>query len=145
MQPVPYSQLIIAGGDEEVGSADLIDWINPVLCGIPRGLWLTCEISPAGRGCLTARIRNGAYVPHLTLCRTLPRRQARPLSRLLPASSAAVILLNDHAAQVMALLDGLALWLNVFEAEDPALAPIISVLTTHATPQRKRAPSPGPF
>ena len=145
MQQVPYSQLIIAGGDEEIGSADLIDWINPVLSGIPEGLWLTCEIVPAERGCLTARIRNGACVPHLALCCTIPKRHARPLSRLLPTAPAAVILLNDHAAQVMALLDGLASWLNVFEAEDPALQPIVSVLTAYAAPQRKRAPLPGPF
>jgi len=147
LQNSPFTQLIIAGGDDEIGPADLIDWIHPVLCGIPAGLWITCEIAPAGRGCLTLRIRNGAHVPHLSLCRTIPRRDAGPLSRLLPEAPAAVILLNDHAAQVMTLLDGLARWLNVFEAEDPALAPIISMLTDRGTRavQRKRAPHRGPF
>jgi hypothetical protein len=118
-----------------------------VLCGIPAGLWLSCEIAEAGRGCLTARIRNGAHVKHLALCCTLPRRHAGPLRLLLPQVPAAMILLNDHAPQVMALLDGLAGWLNLFEARDPALAPIVSVLTDYGTPavQRKRAPFPGPF
>ena len=130
----PFSQLIIAGGDEEIRPADLIDWVHPVLCGIPAGLWLTCEIAAAGRGCLTARIRNGAQVPHLALCCTIARRDAGPLRRLLPEAPAAVILLNDHAAQVMTLLDGLARWLNVFEAGDPTLAPIVSLLTDSACP-----------
>jgi hypothetical protein len=143
----PFSQLIIAGGDEEIGPSDLIDWVHPVLCGIPAGLWLTCEIAEAGRGCLTARIRNGAQVKHLALCCTIPKRHAVPLCRLLPEVPAAMILLNDHAPQVMALLDGLAGWLNLFEAGDPALAPIVSVLTDYGTPalQRKRAPVSGPF
>jgi hypothetical protein len=147
LQNSSFLQLIIAGGDEEIGPSDLIDWVHPVLCGIPAGQWLTCEIAAAGRGCLTMRIRNGAHVPHLALCRTISRRDARPLIRLLPEAPAAVILLNDHAAQVMTLLDGLARWLNVFEAGDPALAPIISVLMDQDTQaaQRKRAPSPGPF
>ncbi len=144
LQP-PFSQLIIAGGDEEVGPSDLIDWVHPVLCGIPAGLWITCEIAAAGRGCLTVQIRNGAHVPHLALCRTIARRDAGPLSRLLPEAPAAVILLNDHAAQVMTLLDGLARWLNVFEAGDPALAPIVSILTDRLAPQRRRAPLSGPF
>jgi hypothetical protein len=147
LQHTPFSQLIIAGGDEDIGPADLIDWVHPVLNGIPAGLWLTCEIAETGRGCLTARIRSGADVPHLALCRTIPQREAMLLSRLLPEAPAAVILLNDHAPQVMTLLDGLARWLNVFEAGDPALAPIISMLTEPAAPalQRKRAPLAGPF
>jgi hypothetical protein len=145
LQHSPYSQLIIAGGDDEIGPADLIDWVYPVLCGIPAGRWLSCEIAAAEAGSLTALIRNGRHVPHLALCCTIPRRQALPLSRLLPGAPAAVILLNDHAAQVMALLDGLASWLNVFEAVDPALLPIVSVLSSYGSPQRKRAPLAGPF
>jgi hypothetical protein len=145
LQHSPFSQLIVAGGDDDIGPADLIDWISPVLSGIPAGLWITCEIAAAGRGCLTARVRNGAHVPHLALCRTIARRDARHLVRLLPEVPAAVILLNDHAAQVMALLDGLARWLNVFETGDPALAPIVSILTDRLAPQRRRAPLPGPF
>jgi hypothetical protein len=147
LQNSPFTQLIIAGGDEEIGPSDLIDWVHPVLRGIPAGLWLTCEIAEAGRGCVTARIRNGAQVKHLALCCTIPRRHAGPLRRLLPQVPAALILLNDHAPQVMALLDAVAGWLNVFEAGDPALAPIVSLLTDYGTPalQRKRAPLPGPF
>lgn len=130
--PQHYGQIIIAGGDDEISPGDLIDWVHPVLCGIPAGLWLTCEIAAASRGCLTARIRSGRRVPHLALCCTIPRRHASPLCHLLPeAPPAAVILLNDHAAQVMTLLDGLARWLNVFETGDPTLAPIISMLSDY--------------
>ena len=147
--PAPsFGQVIIAGGDDEITPADLIDWVQPVLSAIPSGQWLTCEIAAAGRGCLTARIRHGARVPHLALCSTIPQRQARLLRELLPeAPPLAVILLNDHAAQAMALLDGLAAWLNVFEAADPALAPIVSLLSSPAgtSLQRKRAPRAGPF
>ena len=147
--PTPsQGQIIIAGGDDEITPADLIDWIHPLLCGIPSGLWMTCEIAAADRGCLTARIRNGAHVPHLALCSTIPRKQAAVLQQLLPEPPPlAVILVSDHAAQAMALLDGLASWLNVFEAGEPALAPIISVLNNHAgmPAQRKRAPRAGPL
>jgi hypothetical protein len=143
----PLSQVIIAGGDEEIGPADLIDWVQPVLSGMASGSWTTCEIAYAGRGCLTARIRNSTHVPRLALCSTIPRRDARALWRLLPGAPAAVILLDDHAAQVMTLLDGLARWLNVFEAAEPALAPIVGLLSDHAArpAQRRRAPLPGPF
>jgi hypothetical protein len=143
-----FGQVIIAGGDDEITPADLIDWVQPVLTGIPFGQWLTCELAPAGRGCLTTRIRRGAQVPHLALCSTIPRRQARLLCGLLPeAPPMAVILLNDHAGQAMALLDGLASWLNVYEADEPALAHIISLLINYAgaSPQSKRAPRARPY
>ena len=38
------------------------------------------------------------------------------------------IVLNDHAAQVMALLDSMARWLGAYETGDPSLWPIISLL-----------------
>ncbi len=128
--PVNYGQLIIAAGDEETSPAELIDWVHPVLCGTQGGLWLACEIAVAARGCLTVRIRSGQGAPHLALCRPVPRRLAKPVLGLLPAPPPiAVILLDEHAAQVMTLLDGMARWLNVFEAEDPCLAPIIRMLS----------------
>lgn len=145
MQQLPFSQLIIAGGDDEIGPSDLIDWVYPVLCGVRSGEWISCEVAAASRGSLTTRIRKGAQWPHLALCRTIARRDADVLSRLLPDLPAAVIMLGDHAAQVMTLLDGLAHWLNVFEAGDPALAPIVSLLTETAAPQKRRAPLSGPF
>ena len=124
-----FGQIIIAGGDEETSPAELFEWVHPVLAGIPAGLWLTCEITAAGRGCLTARIRRGTGAPHLALCCTVPLRHARPVCRLLPVPPpTAVILLNDHAAQVMTLLDGMAAWLNVFEIGDPAVKPIMTLL-----------------
>ena len=130
-----FGQIIIAGGDEETSPSELIDWVHPVLAGIPAGLWLTCEITAASRGCLTARTRRGTGAPHLALCRTVPRRKARPVCRLLPVPPpTAVILLNDHAAQVMTLLDGMAAWLNVFETGDPCLRPIIRLLNDYAGP-----------
>lgn len=130
--PTRYGQLIIAGGDEETSPAELIDWVYPVLCGTPGGEWLACEIAAAGRGCFTARIRSGHGAPHLALCRTVPRRLAKPVLGLLPAPPPiAVILLDEHAPQVMTLLDGMARWLNLFEAEDPCLAPIIRMLSDH--------------
>lgn len=147
--PTPSSsQIIIAGGDDEITPGDLIDWIHPLLCGIPSGRWMTCEIAPADRGCLTARIRNGAKVPHLALCSTIPRKQAAALQLLMPEPPPlAVILVSDHAAQAMALLDGLASWLNVFEASEPALAPIVSLLNNHTVmlTQRKRPRRAGPL
>jgi len=129
-----FTQIILAGGEEDTTPSEMIDWILPVLAGIPAGLWLTCEITTAGRGCLTARMRSGTGTPHLALCSTVPRRLAKPVCRLLPAPPpSAVILLNDHAAQVMTLLDGMAAWLNLFEADDPALRPIIRLLSNSAT------------
>lgn len=130
--PRTFNQIILAGGDDDISPADLVDWVYPVLCGIPAGRWLTCEIASANRGSLTARMRSGWRVPHLALCCTIPHKHAQPLRRLIPeAPPLLVILLDDHAAQVMTLLDGMARWLNVFEAADPALAPIVSLLNTY--------------
>ncbi|MFN4142009.1 hypothetical protein [Aestuariivirga sp.] len=127
--PAHFSQIIIAGGDEDIGPADLIDWIHPVLSGIPGGLWLTCEIGAGEQGLLTARLQSGTRAQHLALCQTVPRRHASRVRSLLPAPPpTALILLNDHAAQVMSLLDGMAQWLNLFEGDDPALAPILRLL-----------------
>lgn len=128
--PASLGQVIIAGSGEDISPADMLEWIAPVLCGIAQGQWLTCEISRAGRGALTTRLRSGAMAPHLSLCRTVPRRRARAIGRLLPKpGTAAVVMLNENAAQVMTLLDGMALWLNAFEADDPAIGPIIRMLT----------------
>ncbi|WP_421695263.1 hypothetical protein [Aestuariivirga sp.] len=124
-----YSQIILAGGDGDVSAADLIDWVLPVLSSLPREMWFGCEILAASRGCLTARIRSGGRPSHLALCCTVPRGTAQKLRRILPAPPPfALILLNAHAPQVMALLDGMARWLSQFEVDDPLPAPLIALM-----------------
>lgn len=140
--PASDFQLIIAGGGEDATPAELLDWVSPVLRGVEGGLWLSCEVNPGGRGTLSARMRNGAMAPHLALCASIPRGQARRLRRLLPKPAPfAVVLLNDHAAQVMALLDGMAMWLNVFEADDPSIIPILDMLALWRRPEKIAAAS----
>ena len=60
----------------------LIDWVLPVLSGIPDGTWFGCEITASSRGCLTARMRGGgAKLSHLAMCFTVPRSTARAFTR----------------------------------------------------------------
>ena len=128
LQPA-LGQIIIAGGCEDISPAEMLGWISPLLYGIADGQWLTCEITRGARGSLTARLRTGAMAPHLTLCHGIPRRHAARLQRLRPRPApAAVVMLNDHAAQVMTLLDGMAAWLYLFEADDPAIAAVTAML-----------------
>ena len=122
-------QMIIAGSCEDISPADMLGWITPLLSGIGDGQWLTCEIERSGRWAMTARLRTGAMAPHLTLCHSIPRLQAARLMRLKPRPApAAVVMLNEHAAQVMTLLDGMAAWLYLFEADDPAIAAVTAML-----------------
>lgn len=143
-QPAPPSkpalgQLILAGGCEDISPADMLGWISPLLCGIGDGQWLTCEIARGGPGAMTAKLRTGAMAPHLTLCHTIPRLHATRLMRLKPRPApAAVVMLNEHAAQVMTLLDGMAAWLYLFEADDPAIAAVTAMLADCNAPAEAR-------
>lgn len=141
--PSALSQLILAGGSEDISANDMIEWIAPVLEGIAGGLWLSGEIIPSGDGLISLRFRSGQFARHLTLYRTIARPKARPVLDLLPsAQPTAVIMLNDHAPQIMTLLDGMASWLNLFDATDPRLSPLLGLLADCTTPEthlRKRA------
>lgn len=137
-----FSQVIVAGGSEDISAQDMLEWIAPVLEGIPDGLWLSCELVPSGGRILSVKIRSGRVARHLPLCRTIPRLKARAVLNLLPATGpAAVVLLNDHAAQIMTLLDGMASWLNLFEKTDPRLAPLLALLADCSTPERLHKPA----
>ncbi len=43
------------------------------------------------------------------------------------ASALAIIMLDDSASQVLMLMDGIANWLNMFEASQAELQPIVSL------------------
>lgn len=128
------SRVIIAGGSDDISAQDMIDWISPVLEGITDGLWLSAELNPSDRGQINVKLRNGRFARHLILCRLVARQRARPVLELMPAAGpTAVVMLNDHAPQVMTLLDGMASWLYIFEAEDPQLTPLMALLSDCAT------------
>lgn len=137
--PPALDQLIIAGSCEDISPADMLGWITPLLSGIAEGHWLTCEIERSGRWDMTARLRTGAMAQHLTLCRNISRPHAARLLRLRPSPApAAVVMLNAHAAQVMTLLDGMAAWLYLFEADDPAIAAVTAMLADCGAPAGSR-------
>ena len=43
------------------------------------------------------------------------------------ASALAIIMLDDHASQVLMLMEGIANWLNMFETSQAELKPVVSL------------------
>ena len=56
---LPYQQIIIAGSDEDVSTGDLLEWVYPVLAGIPNGRWSSCELEFDSQSEVFARYRSG--------------------------------------------------------------------------------------
>lgn len=132
--PALLSQMIIAGSSDDVSAQDMMGWISPILQGIPGRLWLSCVLAPSEGGVLSITLRSGWSAPYLSLHRSLPRQKARTIRQLLPDTSPAIaILVNEHAPQILTLLDGMAGWLNLFDTTDPALSPIMSLLAEYGS------------
>ena len=128
MQAVPFGQIIIAGGDEDVTSSELIVWIAPLLAGIPGGRWMSCQLDFGPGGEMLARLREGNG-------RSLEIALAGPqdfLGHLPEAQSLTMIMLDDFSSQAVTLLDGIARWLNIYETGAREVAPVVQMLSACA-------------
>ena len=142
MQALPYEQIIIAGGDEDVTSGELFEWVAPLLAGIPGGRWMSCQLEPGPGEELIAHLREGASGAVLSLPLGNHTAEAREILGQLPdAQSLTMIMLTDFASQAVTLLDGMAMWLNVFEADDPSIIPILDMLALWRRPEKIAAAS----
>jgi hypothetical protein len=122
----PYQQIIIAGSDEDVSTGDLLEWVHPVLAGIPNGRWSSCELEFHSETEVFARYRSGSSSIELNLSTGWTAEDIASFAPVIPAASAlAIIMLDDHASQVLMLMDGIANWLNMFETSQTELKPIV--------------------
>lgn len=127
--PLAFDQIIIAGCDEDVSSTELIEWIFPLLAGIPGGRWMSCQLEFGQAGEVLAHYRQGGCDRVLSIALDPLAQETRALTSHLPgAESMTMILLNDFTSQAMALLDGIARWLNIYEVEEQKLAPVLRLL-----------------
>ena len=127
MNALAYEQIIIAGGDEDVSSTELFDWVSPLLAGIPGGRWMSCQIEFGPGDQAFARYRDGGSGEVLNLA--LAAEETRALvSRLPRAQSLTMLLLNDFTSQAVTLLDGIARWMNIYETGEREIAPALNLL-----------------
>lgn len=128
-----FSQIIIAGGDDDITPSDLIDWVHPVLAGSPPGEWFAAELALSGKDVLHMVCRCGREPAPTAALGGLSPEERLSLMHCLPQHDVAVIMLERHGPQVMALLDNVARWLTVFDRDDPALTPLLWLLERFCT------------
>ncbi len=129
MKAHAYEQIIIAGGDEDVTSAELFDWISPLLAGIPGGKWMSCQLELGPEHEVLARFRQGGSDLVLNLSLDANAEATREVISNLPrAQSLTMVLLNDFASQAVTLLDGIARWLNIYELREREIAPVLKLI-----------------
>ena len=133
LQQLPYQQIIIAGSDEDVSAGDLLEWVYPVLAGIPNGRWSSCELEFHSETEVFARYRSGDSSIELNLLTGWTAEDIASFGSIIPGAPAlALIMLDDYANQVLMLMDGIAKWLNIFETSQDELRPIIRLFETFA-------------
>lgn len=129
MQAHAYEQIIIAGGDEDVTSAELFDWVSPLLAGIPGGKWMSCQLELGPEQEVLARLRQGGSDHVLNLSLDANAEATREVFSQLPgAQSFTMLLLNDFTSQAVTLLDGIARWLNIYEVREREIAPVLKLI-----------------
>lgn len=129
MAPLAFDQIIIAGGDEDVSAAELFDWVAPLLAGIPGGRWMSCQFDIDENGQVEAFYRNGNSKVVVTVTMASDAPMTRALLDLLPQSqSVTMILLSDYSSQAVMLLDSVARWMNIYDVDEPCLAPVLRLL-----------------
>ena len=122
-------QVIVAGGDEDVAAADLVDWVKPLLPGIPGGRWQVCEIDFLPDGLLSVRYRSGAPGHPVAFTTRWDREEFARVAAYLPsATSLALIVIEDCTGQMMTLLDSAASWLGVYDLGHTGLEPVAALL-----------------
>jgi len=131
MKATGYQQIIIAGGDDDVTSAEIFDWVSPLLAGIPGGRWMTCQIELGPENEVLARLRQGESDTIVNLSLDGTAETARDVFSQLPgALSFTMLLLNDFTSQAVTLLDGIARWLNIYELREREIAPVVRLIET---------------
>ncbi len=127
-QRVPFEHVIIAGGDDDVGTSDLIHWISPVLAGLPRSRWITAEMTlqPARR--LSVQCRFGQSPGPALELHGFGGNDLRTLEDHLPSADAVLVMLDHCVPQVMTLLDTTARWVMAFDSEATELTPLLPLI-----------------
>ena len=106
----------------------MLQWVWPVLAGIPAGRWMSYEIEPQDGSPPTVQLRCGTDSRGDRYVQPVGAAEAAELDILIPGSSPLVlILLDDHVEQIMSLLDSNVTWLNSFDTHDPAVRPLLSL------------------
>ena len=121
-------QLIIAGGDEDVSSDELLEWVSPLLAGIPQGRWATCQIDWATPTDVLARFRCGRNAGEFHFHAAWTAEEVQLIKSEVPSVDAlALVVVETHSSQVITLLDSVASWLNLYEADNAAIAPFVKL------------------
>lgn len=121
-----FEQIIVAGGDEDVSTSDLLDWVDPILVGIPHGKWASCELEFQSDSVVFARFRTGMSEIEINTFADWTDEEVKMVASQIPgATSLAMVMLNDYTSQVMTLMDGVASWLSVFETSQNEMKPIV--------------------
>lgn len=124
-----FDQVIVAGGDEDVAASDLVDWVRPLLPGIPGGRWQVCEIDFLPEGGLAVRYHSGAPGFPVSFTTQWAREDFERVASHMPrASSLALIVIEDCTGQMMTLLDSAATWLGVYDLGHWKLEPVARLL-----------------
>lgn len=124
-----FEQVIVAGGDEDIAAADLVDWVRPLLSGIPGGRWQVCEIDFLPEGLLSVRYQNGAPGHPVAFTTRWDRADFGRVAAHMPsATSLALIVIEDCTGQMMTLLDSAASWLGVYDLGHTELEPVAALL-----------------
>lgn len=124
-----FDQVIVAGGDDDVAASDLVEWVTPLLPGIPGGRWQICEIDFLPEGGLSVRYQNGTPGQPVAFVTAWAEEDARRVASHMPrASSLALIVIEDCTGQMMTLLDSAATWLGVYDLGHWNLEPVAQLL-----------------
>lgn len=124
----PFQQIIIAGSDEDVSTGEMLEWVYPVLAGIPNGRWSSCELEFHSQSEVFARYRSGNSSIELNLSTGWTAEDLAVFGSIIPGAPAlALIMLDDYSSQVLTLMDGIAKWLNIFETSQHELKPVVAL------------------
>lgn len=128
--PQDVEQYIIAGGDEDMTANQMLEWIMPMLHGMPGHRWATCELEFEGEE-FFARYRNSHSRVRYNYFDNWTKDELALCRLLLPASTAlAIIAIGSYSSQVFTLIDSVASWLGMFDPGRPEMRPIRRLMLT---------------
>ncbi len=96
-RPRGHEQLIVAGGDEDVCSDSLREWVAPLLAGIPSGRWTTCQIDISHAPEIFARFRSGSIGDsEIHLIAEWSNEDVQAVMRQIPSADALMVVVLDQ-------------------------------------------------
>jgi hypothetical protein len=129
----PLDTVIIASGDDEVSIPDVLEWIAPLLAGIPRGAWSACTLDVGREGNVEATfLAPLAHDNKKSLRRSWNDSEMQAFARIVPTlGRMAVVMLNECASQAFCLIDVLASWLTLCDSGQEELEPLINIFAEY--------------